>query len=94
MRLSLELNNPVTGRAVTVKTADQYVIGLLPRYLVDVVFQDGGWLVRDPEVRVAQLNLNGSLSHRVLADFAGRLPTTVRSMDCLHQYRLIAAGRL
>ena len=93
LRLSLELNNPATGHAVTVKTADQYLIGWLPRYLVDVVYQDGGWLVRDPEVRVAQLNLSGSLSHRVLVNFAGRLPSTVRSMDCLPQYRPIAVGK-
>ena len=90
LRLSLELNNPITGHAVTVKTADQYIIGWLPRYLVDVVYQDGGWLVGDAEARVAQLNLNGSLSHRVLVDFSGRLPSTMRSMDCLPQYWPIA----
>ena len=72
------------------KTTDHYVIGWLPRYLVDVVYQDGGWLVQDPEARVAQLNLGGSLSHRVLVDFSGRLPSTMRSMDCLPQYRSIA----
>ena len=85
LRLSLELNNPVAGHAVTVKTTDHYVIGWLPRYLVD-----GGWLVQDPEARLAQLNLDGSLSHRVLVDFSGRLPSTMRSMDCLPQYRSIA----
>ena len=89
VRLSLELNNPVTGHAVTVKTADQYVIGWLPRYLVDVVYQGGGWLVGTPEARVAQKNLEGSLSQRVLADLSGQLPPTMRSMDCLPQYRSI-----
>ena len=89
LRLSFEMNNPVTGHAVTVKTTDHYVIGWLPRYLVDVVYQDGGWLVRDPETRVAQLNLDGGLSHRVLLDFSGRLPPTVRSMDCLPHYQSI-----
>jgi hypothetical protein len=34
--------------------------------------------------------LDGSLSHRVLVDFSGRLPSTMRSMDCLPQYRSIA----
>ena len=67
-----------------------YVISWLPRYLVDVVYQDGGWLVQDSEARVAQLNLDGSLSHRVLVDFSGRLPSKMRSMDCLPQYRSIA----
>ena len=90
LRLSLELNNPETGHAVTVKTADHYLIGWLPRYLVDVVYQDGGLSVQNLEARVAQLNLNGSLSHRVLVDFSGRLPSTMRSMDCLPQYRSIA----
>ena len=89
VRLSLELNNPVAGHAVTVKTVDRYVIGWLPRYLVDVVYQGGGWLVSAPEARVAQLNLEGSLSHRVLVDFSGQLPPTMRSMDCLPQYRSI-----
>ena len=94
LRLSLELNNPVTGHAVTVKTTDQYVVGWLPRYLVDVVYQGGGWLVNAPEARVAQLNLEGSLSHRVLVDFSGRLPATMRSMDCLPPYRSIVCNRM
>ena len=89
LRFSLELNNPVTGHAVTVKTADQYVIGWLPRYLVDVVYQGGGWLVSAPEARVARVNQEGSLSHRVLVDLSGQLPPTMRSMDCLPQYRSI-----
>ena len=38
---------------------------------------------------MTQLNLDGSLSHRVLVDFSGQLPPTVRSMDCLPQYRSI-----
>ena len=89
LRLSLEMNNPVTGHAVTMKTAGQYVIGWLPRYLVDVVYQGGGWLMSAPEARVAQLNLEGSLSHRVLVDLSGQLPPTMRSMDYLPQYRSI-----
>ena len=90
LRLSLELNNPVTGHAVTVKTADQYVIGWLPRYLVDVVYQGGGWLVqRSRGAGGAAEPGSGSLSHRVLVDFSGQLPPTMRSMDCLPQYRSI-----
>ena len=89
LSLSLDLNSPATGHAVTVKTADQYVVGCLPRYLVDVAFRDGSWLVEEPEARVAQLNFTGSLSTRVLVEFTGRLPLSVRSMDCLPQYRSI-----
>ena len=92
LRLSLELDNPATGHAVTVKTTDQYVIGWCPRYLVDVVYQDGGWVVENPEARVARLNLEGSLSHRVLVDFGGQLPPSVRSIDCLPQHRSIGGG--
>ena len=94
LRLSLELNNPVTGHAVTVKTADQYIIGWLPRYLVYVTHQDGGWLVQNPLVRVVQLNFSGSLSHRVLVNFGGKLPMTVRSMDRLLKYRSIAGNEV
>ena len=83
LQLSLELNNPATGHAVTVKTTDQYVVGWLPRYLVDVAYRDGSWLVEEPEARVAQLNFAGPLSTRVLVEFAGRLPLSVRSMDGL-----------
>ena len=72
------------------KTTDHYLNGWLPRHLVDVVYRDGGLLVQDPEARVAQLNLNGSLSHRVLVDFSGRLPSTMRSRDCLPRYRSIS----
>ena len=89
LRLSLELNNPATGHAVTVKTADQYAIGWLLRYLVDVVYRNGGRLIEEPEARVTQLNSTGSLSSRVLVEFTGRLPLSVRSVDCLPQYRSI-----
>ena len=33
--MALELNNPATGLAVQIQTADFYVIGWAPRYLVD-----------------------------------------------------------
>ena len=45
-----------------------------------------GWC-RIPKARVAQLNLNGSLNHRVLVDFSGQLPPSARCVESVPQYR-------
>ena len=54
LRLSLELNNPATGHAVTARTADHYVIGWLPPRTRMAV---GSWRVTKPEWR--DLTLKG-----------------------------------
>ena len=92
LELAFELNNPVTVHGITVKTADQYIIGWLPRYLVDVMHQDNAWKVVDVEAIVAQVNFKAPLSHHVLVDFSGRLPPGVDPMSKLEMYQPISTS--
>ena len=89
LELSFELSNPATVHAITVKTTDQYIIGWLPRYLVDVMHQDNAWKIVDVEAKVAQVNSNAPLSHYLLVDFNGRLPEGINPMSYLDQYQPI-----
>ncbi len=93
LELSFELSNPATVHAITVKTTDQYILGWLPRYLVDVMHQDNAWKVVDVEAIVAQVNIKAPLSHHVLVDFSGRLPPGVDPMTKLEMYQPIATSR-
>ena len=90
LKLVCDSDNPAAlpGK---VTTGDGRHIGRLPRYLVDAVHQDDAWRITDAQATVAQVNLDGPLSHRLLIDFSGRLPPGFR-MEDLPQYRPIAAA--
>ena len=90
LELSFELNNPVAGHAISVKTRDQYILGWLPRYLVSGMHQDDAWMFTEVETRVAQVNHESPLSHRLLVDFSGRLPKGFSPMRDLPEYQPIA----
>ena len=92
--LSFELNNPITEHAISVKTHDQYVLGWLPDYLVAAMHQDNAWMVNEIETRVAQVNRDAPLSHRLLVDFSGRLPKGVSPMRDLPDYDPIPADEV
>ena len=92
LELAFELNNPVATHAICVKTRDQYVLGWLPRYLVDGMHDDHAWMVRDVEARVVQVNLDAPLSHRLLVDFKGKLPAGFSPMRDLPQYQPIVGA--
>ena len=87
--LSFELCNPDAVHAITVTTHDKYILGWLPRYLVDGLHQDNAWMVTDVKANVAQVNLDAPLGHRLLVDFSGKLPVGFRPMDDLPQYQPI-----
>ena len=89
LNLVSDSDNPA-ALSVKVKTGNGHHIGWLPRYLVDDLQHDGDWLVEDARATVAQVNLDGPLSHRLLIDFSGKLPPGFR-MEDLPQYRPIAA---
>ena len=91
LELAFELNNPVAKHAISVKTHDQYVLGWLPHYLVSGMHQDDAWMVTEVETRVAQVNHDSPLSHRLLVDFSGRLPEGFSPMRDLPEYQLIDA---
>ena len=92
LEVSFELNNPAAKHAISVKTIDQYVLGWLPRYLVDGMHRDNAWMVDDVEATVAQVNGDAPLSHRLLVDFKGRLPKGFSPMRDLPQYQPIVSA--
>ena len=92
LEIVLELNNPVTVHGLGVKTADQYFIGWLPRYLVDVLHSDEEWQVEDVRATVAQVNGKAPLSHRLLVDLIGRLPPGIHPMRDLEMYQPISSN--
>ena len=92
LHLSFELSNPAAVHAITVKTADQYILGWLPRYLVDAVHQDDAWRITEVKATVAQVNLDAPLSHRLLVNFGGKLPPDF-SMENLPRYQPIVAPK-
>lgn len=91
LKLCDQRDNPTVTLAIKVCTQDSRHIGWLPRYLVDDLQQSGGWIVTDAKASVAQVNLDGPLSHRLLIDFSGKLPPGFR-MEDLPQYQPIAQG--
>ena len=90
LRVAIELNNPVTTHAMLVYTQDYYVLGWLPRYVAEGMHRDRDWTVLDAKVAVVQVNHDAPLSHRLLMDFSGRLPSGVNPMRDLAQYQPIA----
>ena len=91
LEVSFELNNPVAGHAISLRTRNHHVLGWLPRYLVDGMHRDNAWMVDDVEATVAQVNRDAPLSHRLLVDFRGRLPAGFSPMRDLPQYQPIAS---
>ena len=89
LQVAFDLNNPAATHAISVRTSDHYVLGWLPRYLVDGLHQDDAWKVTDVKATVAQVNFEAPLSHRLLIDFSGKLPPGFR-MEDLPQYQPIA----
>ena len=90
IELSFELNNPVAGHAISVKTRDHYILGWLPHYLVSGMHQDNAWMVTEVDTKVAQVNRDSPLSHRLLVDLSGRLPKGFSPMRDLPEYQPIA----
>ena len=87
---AIESGNPFNENAVSVKTADQYRLGWLPRYIADVLRRDDGTVVKDVDVRVVQVNHKAPPSHRLLVELTGHLPPGVDPMGELEQYQPIS----
>ena len=79
-------------RALGVRTEDQQILGLLPRFLVDVFGQNKCLKLTDVEVRVAQVNHEAPLSHRLLVELNGQLPPGLDPMAELEQYQPISTN--
>ena len=93
LEISFELNNPVTVHALNVKTTDHFVVGWLPRYLVDVMHGDKAWRVEDVKANVARVNPEAPFSHRLLVELTGQFPPGVDPMSELEMYQPIATSK-
>ena len=92
LELSFESNGPSVQHSIRVRTKDDKHVGWLPRYLADVLRRDDGWEVKDLEVRVARVNHEAPLSHRLLVELNGRLPPGVDPMSELEMYQPISTS--
>ena len=92
LRVAVELNNPVTKRAILVYTKDYHVLGWLPRYIAEGLYRGCDWRLPEVEATVVQVNRNAPLSNRLLLDFSGRLPPGVNPMRDLVQFQPIAGA--
>jgi len=83
LQVALEINNPVTGTAVQLQTADDYhMIGWAPRYLIRDMLRALEECPGDVHARVAKLNPPpGPYNQRVLVELEGRFPTEIEPMS-------------
>lgn len=90
LNLSLMPNGPYRDTALGVKTDDQQLLGWLPRYLVDVLYDEHGEKATDLDLRVVQINHKAPIDHRLLVELSGRFPPGVDPMRDLEMYQPIA----
>lgn len=76
LRVAVELNNPVTGEAIQLQTADDYcMIGWAPRYLVSDLLQAISESTTAIHAHVVQINPAPLPSNqRALIELAGKFP--------------------
>ena len=79
------------NRALGVRTDDQLLLGWLPRYLVDVLYDEHGSRATDLELHIVQVNHKAPLDHRLLVELSGRFPPGFDPMGDLEQYQPIAS---
>ncbi|KAA8979319.1 DNA-binding protein [Halospina sp. K52047b] len=83
LRVAIELNNPATGIALQLQTADDYhMLGWAPRYLVHDLMNAVSEASNDLRAEVARVN-PAPVPHnqRVLVQMSGHLPTNYSPMD-------------
>lgn len=83
LRVAIELNNPETGIALQLQTADDYhMLGWAPRYLVHDLMNAVSEASNDLRAEVARVN-PAPVPHnqRVLVHMSGHLPTNYSPMD-------------
>jgi hypothetical protein len=83
LRVALEMNNPATGAAVQLQTADDYfVIGWTPRYLVTDFLHALAEAPRHVSARVVQINREPApTNQRALIELQGVLPAGIEPMS-------------
>jgi hypothetical protein len=81
LQVSLELNNPVTGRAIQLTTSDYMFLGWSPRYLVDDIL----YAISESPMLIAKVvRVNEDhvpANRRILIELTGHLPENVVPMS-------------
>lgn len=80
--MALELNNPATGIAVQLQTADTYhMLGWSPRYLVEDLVQAIATAPSEIAATIQQINRPPApANQRALVSLEGKLPAGVKPM--------------
>jgi hypothetical protein len=90
LQVAIEVNNPATGLAVQLQTADCHILGWAPRYLV----HDLCAAISDHpsiEAKVTRINrADAPSARRVLVELRGSLPTDVEPMTA-DEYEVLAS---
>ena len=82
LRVALELNNPATGAAVQLETADYFMIGWTPRYLVTDFLHAMSEAHRQVNAQVVRINREPApANQRALIELEGILPAGVEPMS-------------
>ena len=89
LTIQFESNSPDSTSVVSVKTRDNCTLGWLPNYLVSWLRQGHTWSGTDFRARVARVNLDAPLSHRLLVEFQGRVPMGFTNMRDLPEFQPI-----
>ena len=90
LNAAIELINPETGLAVQILTADYYVIGWAPRYLVRDLTEAMAHAPGEYRARVVKVNpVPAPAKQRVLIEFSGRRPQDYEPMSS-EDFQLIA----
>jgi len=83
LQVALELNNPATGLAIQLQTADHYqMIGWTPQYLVNDLVKAIGLSHTDLTAQVVQVNQPPAPENqRVLVSLSGKFPESYQPME-------------
>lgn len=89
LQVAIEVNNPATGYAVQLQTADCHLLGWAPRYLVSDLRQAVQNSNRTA-ARIVRVNdLQAPMARRILVELVGRLPDNIEPMAG-EEYKVIA----
>ena len=80
LRVTVEMDNPVTGTAIQLQTDDYLMAGWAPRYLIDDLLQA---IARHPLLKATLLRVNPAPAppnQRLLIELSGRFPADMEPM--------------
>jgi len=89
LALTVKVQSP--QHSIRVTTIEKVHLGWLPRHLADFLRQPDIINLADIQLRVVQVNHQAPLSHRLLVEITGQLPTGIDPMSELEQYQPVSS---